>query len=98
MEIPYSAAAWTAPSTSTAGAWSLPIASTAILISGMREFTPQLSRSLPALCKSRNEDKRDAASVIHGNSDIPKKIAPLNDRVPGGDHAAPSNVVFLDLA
>jgi hypothetical protein len=64
----------------------------------MRGFTPQRFRELPVLCNSRNEDMRDAASVTRGNSDIPKKIAPLNDRAPGGDPAAPSNVVSLDLA
>jgi len=41
---------------------------------------------------------RDAACAIHGSSDTRQTSAPSDDRAPGGDPAAPLNVVVLDLA
>src|SRR5207247_9622748 len=63
---------------------------------------PPRSRELPVLWRrnrnDRNEGRPGEACATGDNSDIPQKIAPSDDHVPGGDHAALLNVVVLDLA
>src|SRR4051812_36446637 len=99
MGTPYSAAASSAPSTSTLGEWSLPMASTAILIMGeFRESTPWRFPGLPVPCRNRSEDRPDAAGVAHGNSCIRIRIVRPGDRERADGRGGPWNVVVLDLA
>src|SRR5215471_17301381 len=99
MGTPYSAAASSAPSTSTFGEWSLPMASTAILIMGeFREFTPWRFPELPVPCRNHNEDRHDVAAVVHDNSGIRTRTLRPDDHVRAGDRGEPWNDVVSDLA
>ena len=52
----------------------------------------------PFLIDSRNEDRRDAACAVRGNSSTRKRTVPSDDRARGAGRGGLWNVVVLDLA
>src|ERR1039457_3966752 len=90
-------AARTAPSTSDFGAWSPPIASTA-MVSMFGRATLARLRLLPGPCTARSAGTRGGATWAHGNSDTPTGRRPSAHRGRGGYWSASGSVYVSDSA
>src|ERR1017187_5485450 len=90
-------AARTAPSTSDFGAWSPPIASTA-MVSMFGRATLARLRLLPGPCTARSAGTRGGATWAHGNSDTPTGRRPSAHRGRGGYWSASGSVYVWDSA
>src|ERR1700704_5964760 len=91
-------AARIAPSTSGLGAWSAPMASTAIVTimegSLPRPFISRPLRSLHVHDTARNGDRRGVEDGIRDRKDIRKALAASNDRGHGAFPGARRSVFF----
>src|SRR5437660_554887 len=90
-------AAWTAPATSDLGAWSPPIASSA-MVSMWGRATPARLRRLRALYIGRTWGRPDGAAWARDSSDIPKDRTASAHRARGGWRSASGSVYVWDSA